>query len=105
MASESLTGAIQVLFVFDVCEEIRFGELRRTLGVVRDGDAIGLRKGVAPHPSPQTVRFERPPLVEQQRARLHRLRTLSGPQPGGVRNRSAIVRRILRRSMYSSIAL
>jgi hypothetical protein len=66
MVSESLTGSIRILFVFDVCEEIRLDELRRSIGAGCEGEMIERRRDAgAPHPSPEFVRFERPPMVQQ----------------------------------------
>ncbi len=63
MTSAPLTGSFQILFLYDVCEEIDMKELRRLIGV---GEIAERRRDPAfHHPSPEYVRFERPPVVEQ----------------------------------------
>jgi hypothetical protein len=55
-----LTGSFRILFLYDVCEEIRTEPLRRLVAGQRFGDARAAR-----HPSPEYIRFERPPVVQQ----------------------------------------
>lgn len=63
MASAPLTGSFQILFLYDVCEEIDMQLLRKLIGV---GQIAERRRDPAfHHPSPEYVRFERPPVVEQ----------------------------------------
>jgi hypothetical protein len=59
MAGTPLTGSLWILWLYDVCEEIDLDALRRILGVPARREP-GLR-----HPSPEYVRFERPPVVQQ----------------------------------------
>jgi hypothetical protein len=54
-----LKGSVWILWVYDVCEEINLDELRKILGVEARREP-GFR-----HPSPEYVRFERPPVVER----------------------------------------
>jgi len=66
MASSPLTGSFQILFLYDVCEEIRTGELRGLIGGERYGVGTERRRdSVFQHPSPEYLRFERPPVVQQ----------------------------------------
>jgi hypothetical protein len=53
-----LTGVVLVLVQFDVCEEIRLDKLRTILGT----KTVALPQ--LKHPSPEHVRYERPPVVE-----------------------------------------
>jgi hypothetical protein len=55
----SLTGSVWILWLYDVCEEIDLEALRKILGVEARREP-GLR-----HPSPEYVRFERPPVVQR----------------------------------------
>jgi hypothetical protein len=65
MASSPLTGSFQILFLYDVCEEIRTGQLQSLIGGGRYGEGIERRRDPALlHPSPEYVRFERPPVVQ-----------------------------------------
>jgi len=57
--SSPLTGSLWTLWLYDVCEEIDLGALRKILGVP------ARREPSFRHPSPEYVRFERPPLVQQ----------------------------------------
>ena len=66
MASSPLTGSFQILFLYDVCEEIRTEQLQSLIGGGRYGEGIERRRDPALlHPSPEYVRFERPPVVQQ----------------------------------------
>jgi hypothetical protein len=58
MAAE-LTGSLWSLWLYDVCEEINLDKLRGILGVE------ARREPSFRHPSPEYVRFERPPVVER----------------------------------------
>jgi hypothetical protein len=58
MAGE-LTGSVWILRLYDVCEEISLDHLRKILGVQARPEPA------ARHPSPEYVRFERPPLVQR----------------------------------------
>ena len=59
MAGTALAGSLWMLWLYDVCEEIDLESLRRILGVEARREP-GFR-----HPSPEYVRFERPPVVQQ----------------------------------------
>ena len=59
MAGTPLAGSLWMLWLYDVCEEIDLDALRTILGVQARREP-GLR-----HPSPEYVRFERPPVVQQ----------------------------------------
>ncbi len=66
MAILPLTGSFRILFLYDVCEEIRTDSLLRLIG----GELLGVaaerrRDPASQHPSPEYVRFERPPVVQQ----------------------------------------
>src|ERR1700687_2485743 len=66
MASSPLTGSFQILFLYDVCEEIHTEQLRSLIGGERFGDGTERRRDSAGHhPSPEYLRFERPPVVQQ----------------------------------------
>src|SRR5260370_26008832 len=55
----ALSGSFWILFLYDVCEEIHLETLR---GI----PAVKLRREPAfRHPSPEYVRFERPPVVQR----------------------------------------
>jgi hypothetical protein len=54
-----LTGSVWILWLYDVCEEINLEALRKILGVE------ARREPSFRHPSPEYVRFERPPVVER----------------------------------------
>jgi hypothetical protein len=65
MADSLLSGSFRILFLYDVGEEIRIEELRKILGAGQYGDGHERRRDPAfGHPSPEYVRFERPPLVQ-----------------------------------------
>ncbi len=58
MPETPLQGSFRILFLYDVCEEIRLDELRTHLGV-------DLKRLPPARPaSPEYIRFERPPLVQ-----------------------------------------
>ena len=59
MASTPIAGSLWTLWLYDVCEEIDLDALRAILGVPPPSESR-LR-----HPSPEYVRFERPPVVQQ----------------------------------------
>jgi hypothetical protein len=58
MADAPLTGSLWILWLYDVCEEINLDVLRKILGVQ------ARREPSFRHPSPEYVRFERPPVVQ-----------------------------------------
>jgi hypothetical protein len=58
-SAPALTGSLRILFVYDVCEEIRMDELQKRIGAQRYGDYRAARPS-----SPEYVRFERPPVVQ-----------------------------------------
>lgn len=65
MANLRLTGSFQILFLYDVCEEIHIEQLRSLIGGERYGDATEPRRDRdILHPSPEYLRFERPPVVQ-----------------------------------------
>lgn len=57
--SERLCGTFWLLFLFDVCEEIRLDELRGILGAQPAGREPSFRR-----PTPEYVRFQKPPVIE-----------------------------------------
>jgi hypothetical protein len=57
MPDVPLTGSVWILWLYDVCEEINLEALRKIVGVEAP------REAVTRHPSPEYVRFERPPVV------------------------------------------
>ena len=59
MAEPRVAGWFRSLFLYDLCDEIRLGELRRLLGAPSAGREPQFR-----HLTPEYVRFERPPVVE-----------------------------------------
>ncbi len=59
MAETPLTGSLWILWLYDVCEEIDLDALRQILGVQ------ARREPIFRHPSPEYVRFERPPVVQE----------------------------------------
>ncbi len=59
--SEHLSGAFGLLFLYDVCEEIRLDHLRAILGAQPPGREPSFRQ-----PAPEYVRFQKPPVVEYQ---------------------------------------
>ncbi len=56
---EQLTGTIRGLLLFDVAESIDLTELHRILGTISSR-----REPAFLHPSPEYVKFERPPVIE-----------------------------------------
>ncbi len=59
MAGDRLSGSFWILFLYDICEEIRLETLRGLLRVEPR------REPSFRHPSPEYVRFERPPVVQR----------------------------------------
>ena len=59
MAGTPISGSLWTLWLYDVCEEIDLDALRAILGVQAP------REPRVRHPSPEYVRFERPPVVQQ----------------------------------------
>jgi len=59
VAGDRLSGSFWILFLYDICEEIRLETLRGLLGVEPRHEPIFR------HPSPEYVRFERPPVVQR----------------------------------------
>lgn len=59
MAGDPLSGSFWILFLYDICEEIHLETLRELLGVEPR------REPSFRHPSPEYVRFERPPVVQR----------------------------------------
>ena len=57
--TDRLSGTFWLLFLYDVCEEIRLEELRAILGAQPAGREPSFRR-----PTPGYVRFEKPPVVE-----------------------------------------
>jgi hypothetical protein len=55
----TISGALSVLFLYDVCDEIRLDELRSLLGAPRPGREPSFR-----HHAPEYVQFARPPVME-----------------------------------------
>ena len=65
MAELPLTGSFQILFLYDVCEEIHLEQLRGLIAARRTGEDPNRRPEQAiRQPSPEYVRFERPPVVQ-----------------------------------------
>jgi hypothetical protein len=56
---DRLSGEFWILFLYDVCEEIRLEDLRAILGARPAGRAPRFRR-----PTPEYVRFEKPPVIE-----------------------------------------
>jgi hypothetical protein len=56
---DRLTGAFWILFLYDVCEEIQLDQLRAVLGAPPAGREPSFRQ-----PSPEYVRFQKPPVVD-----------------------------------------
>ncbi len=66
MPNGPLIGSLRILFLYDVCEEIRTGQLRTLLASGRQGLVSERRRDPAfLHPAPGYVRFERPPMMQQ----------------------------------------
>src|ERR1035441_4897073 len=59
MAGTPISGSLWTLWLYDVCEEIDMVALRAILKVPAP------RESRVRHPSPEYVRFERPPVVQQ----------------------------------------
>jgi hypothetical protein len=59
VTDDLLVGSFWILFLYDICEEIQLETLRELLGVVPR------REPSFRHPSPDYVRFERPPVVQR----------------------------------------
>ena len=59
MAGDRFSGSFWILFLYDICEEIRLETLRALLRVEPR------REPIFRHPSPEYVRFERPPVVQR----------------------------------------
>ena len=59
MADDQLSGSFWILFLYDICEEIRLETLRGLLRVEPR------REPSFRHPAPEYVRFERPPVVQR----------------------------------------
>jgi hypothetical protein len=57
--TDRLSGTFWLLFLYDVCEEIRLEDLRTILGAQPAGREPSFRQ-----PTPEYVRFEKPPVVE-----------------------------------------
>ena len=57
--TDHLSGTFWSLFLYDVCEEIRLEELRGILGAQPAGREPSFRR-----PTPEYVRFEKPPVIE-----------------------------------------
>ena len=62
MAGTPISGSLWTLWLYDVCEEIDLDALRTILRVQAP------REPRVRHPSPEYVRFERPPVVQQIQA-------------------------------------
>jgi hypothetical protein len=58
-STDRLSGTFWLLFFYDVCEEIKLEELRAILGAQPAGREPSFRR-----PTPEYVRFEKPPVVE-----------------------------------------
>ena len=58
-STDRLSGTFWLLFLYDVCEEIRLEELRGILGAQPAGREPSFRR-----PTPEYVRFEKPPVIE-----------------------------------------
>lgn len=58
-ATDRLSGTFWLLFLYDVCEEIRLEDLRAIMGAQPAAREPSFRR-----PTPEYVRFEKPPVVE-----------------------------------------
>lgn len=58
-STDRLSGTFWLLFLYDVCEEIRLDDLRTILGAQPAGREPSFRQ-----PAPEYVRFEKPPVIE-----------------------------------------
>lgn len=72
-----ISGSLLVLFLFDVCDEIRLDQLRKLLGSPSPGREPSFRQ-----PAPEYVQFEQPPVIES-------LSPLSLPDGGSLGGRIA----------------
>lgn len=59
VTADRLSGTFWLLFLYDVCEEIRLETLRTILGAQPAGREPSFRQ-----PTPEYVRFEKPPVIE-----------------------------------------
>ena len=59
MTIESISGTLSILFLYDVCEEIRLNQLRQILGAPAPGREPTFRQ-----PTPGYVQFANPPVME-----------------------------------------
>ena len=73
MPDPTLQGSFRILFLYDVCEEIRLDQLRGLVG--RDLKRLPPARPV----SPEYIRFERPPLVQP----LGQITVSDSTLPGG----------------------
>ena len=55
----TLSGSLSVLFLYDVCDEIRLDDLRTLIGAPPPGREPPFR-----HRAPEYVQFARPPVTE-----------------------------------------
>jgi hypothetical protein len=61
----AISGSLSILFLYDVCDEIRLEELRAILKLPPAGREPPFR-----HPAPEYVQFAKPPVVEPARTAL-----------------------------------
>src|SRR5581483_1512733 len=59
MTVDSISGTLSILFLYDVCEEIRLNQLRQILGAPAPGREPTFRQ-----PTPGYVQFANPPVLE-----------------------------------------
>ncbi|HVN04025.1 MAG TPA: hypothetical protein VMT86_06375 [Bryobacteraceae bacterium] len=57
--ADCLSGTFWLLFLYDICEEIRLDQLRAILGAQPAGREPSFRQ-----PAPEYVRFQKPPVIE-----------------------------------------
>jgi hypothetical protein len=62
MTPSTISGSLSILFLFDVCDEIRLEELRRILNLPPARKGPPFRQ-----PAPDYVQFSKPPVVEPSR--------------------------------------
>src|SRR5882757_8287587 len=55
----SISGSLSVLFLYDVCDEIRLSDLRKSLGIPPSAREPHFR-----HHAPEYVQFASPPIIE-----------------------------------------